>query len=158
MATLSRWKRWRHCRAGSGGDTVALEAANTNFLRSLLSLQVRNASESKLRVTDSIGETDGAAEVITVTHSNLTQSMTTMIGLICSIIGQLPSAGNAGWTQKFRLYVKVEKPPKYSALTSCAHYLNWFASENFNATTFSGINPLRTEINFSYIKTVRTAQ
>ena len=102
--------------------TLSLSKRHTQIFRDRWrSLQVRNASESKLHVTDSIWEIDGTGSVIAVTHSDLPQFVTKVTALICCIIGQLPSACDAGWTQKARLYVKVERAPKNTVLSLSAH-------------------------------------
>ena len=104
--------------------TLSLSKRHTQIFRHRWrSLQVRNGSESKLRVTDSIREIDGTGIVIDVTQPDLPQFVTTVNVLICCIIGQLPSACDAGWTQKARLYVKVGRAPKYGTFTLRTHCL-----------------------------------
>jgi hypothetical protein len=105
------------------GDTVALEVAHTNFPRSLEFIAGTKPSESISRVTDNIREIDGTGTVISVTLSDLPQFVTMADVLICCIIGQLPSACDAGWTQKARLCVKVERAQKYGTFTIRTHGL-----------------------------------
>jgi len=102
--------------------TLSLSKRHTQIFRDRWrSLQVRNVSESILHVTVSIREIDGTGTVIAVTHSDLPHFVTKVTALICCIIGQLPSAYDARWTQKARLYVKVERAPKCGAFTIRTH-------------------------------------
>ena len=57
------------------------------------------------------GRLIGVAHLIAVAHSDRPQLLMLVTVLICCIIGRLPLACDAVWTQNSRLYVKVERAP-----------------------------------------------